>query len=165
MPVLKIYKVGCLLFLSSSRFSSSIENAKAGAEQKELDDLVCTLEGDRLFLCKACMEGTWQTILQEIEDAVNKVDGHNIIWIRGSPGVGKSALVASISTWLQDQGRRVIPFCFDRTKSTKITTEALWHVVACDLARWYPALRQHLAKGIEVWGQPKWTPGDSSVKL
>jgi len=95
------------------------------------------------------MEGTRQTILQKIEDAVNKVDGHNIIWIRGSPGVGKSALAASISTRLQDQGRRVIPFRFDRTESTRITTEALWRVVACDLARWYPSLRQHLAKGIE----------------
>ena len=105
--------------------------------------------GDRLLLRKACMEGTRQTILQEIEDAVNKVDGHNIIWIRGSPGVGKSALAASISTRLQDQGRRVIPFRFDRTEPARITTEALWRVVACDLARWYPALRQHLAKGIE----------------
>ena len=105
--------------------------------------------GDRLLLRKACMEGTRQTILQEIEDAVNKVDGHNIIWIRGSPGVGKSALAASISTRLQDQGRRVIPFRFDRTEPARITTEALWRVVACDLARWYPSLRQHLAKGIE----------------
>jgi len=95
------------------------------------------------------MEGTRQTILRKIEDAVNKVDGHNVIWIRGSPGVGKSALAASISTRLQDQGRRIIPFRFDRTHSTRITTEALWRVVACDLAHWYPSLRQHLAKGIE----------------
>ena len=95
------------------------------------------------------MKGTRQTILQKIEDAVNKVDGHNIIWIRGSPGVGKSALAASISARLQDQGRRVIPFRFDRMESTRITTEALWRVVACDLARWYPSLHQHLAKGME----------------
>ena len=111
--------------------------------------MVRALGGDRLLLRKVCMEGTRQTILRKIEDAVNKVDGHNVIWIRGSPGVGKSALAASISTRLQDQGRRIIPFRFDRTHSTRITTEALWRVVACDLAHWYPSLRQHLAKGIE----------------
>jgi len=72
------------------------------------------------------MEGTHTAILEEIEKEVNKVDGHNVIWIRGSPGVGKSALAASISTRLQDQGRHVIPFRFDRTQSTSITTEALW---------------------------------------
>jgi len=43
----------------------------------------------------------------------------------------------------------MIPFRFDRSQSTRITTEALWRVVACDLARWHPSLRQHLAKGIE----------------
>ena len=76
------------------------------------------------------MEGTRTAILEEIEQEVNKVDGHNVIWIRGSPGVGKSALAASISTRLQDQGRHVIPFRFDRTQSTSITTEALWRLVA-----------------------------------
>ena len=95
------------------------------------------------------MKGTRIAILQRIEDEINKVGDHNVVWIRGSPGVGKSALAASISTQLTDQGRRVISFRFDSTESTRITTEALWRVVACDLARWYPSLRQHLAKGIE----------------
>jgi len=49
------------------------------------------------------MKGTRQSILQEIEDKVKSSDGHNIIWIRGSPGVGKSALAASISAQLEDQ--------------------------------------------------------------
>jgi len=43
------------------------------------------------------MEGTRQTILQEIENKVKSADSHNVIWIRGSPGVGKSALAASIA--------------------------------------------------------------------
>ena len=93
---------------------------------QELDDLVRALGENRPILCKPCMEGTHTAILEEIEKEVNKVDGHNVIWIRGSPGVGKSALAASISTRLQDQGRHVIPFRFDRTQSTSITTEALW---------------------------------------
>ena len=69
-----------------------------------------------------------------------------MIWIRGSPGIGKSALAASISTQLQDQNRHVISFRFDRTQSTTITTDSLWHVVACDLACLYPSFRWHLVK-------------------
>jgi len=92
------------------------------------------------------MKGTRTTILQEIENEIKNVDGPNVIWIRGSPGVGKSALAASIANRLVDQKRHVITFRFDRTEST-ITTSALWRAVACDLARLYPSLRQHMAQG------------------
>jgi len=120
---------------------------KAGTEQKEPDDLVRTLGGNRLPLRKPCIEGTRKTILQEIENKVKSTDGHNVIWIRGSPGVGKSALAASISTRLEGKGRHVISFRFDRTQSTTITTDALWRVVACDLVRQYPSLRRDLVEG------------------
>jgi len=49
------------------------------------------------------MEGTRLGILQQIENEIKKTDSHNVIWIRGSPGVGKSALAASITTQLQNQ--------------------------------------------------------------
>ena len=104
---------------------------------------------NRLPLRDLCLEGTRLDILKEIETKIKSTNSKNVIWIRGSPGVGKSALAAIISTRLQDQGRHVIPFRFDRTQSTSITTETLWRLVACDLASWYPSLRQHLAKGIE----------------
>ena len=92
------------------------------------------------------MEGTRSDILQAIETEVKNTGGLNMIWIRGSPGVGKSALAASISTRLQDQNRHVISFRFDRTQSTTITTDSLWRVVACDLARLYPSFCQHFVK-------------------
>ena len=71
---------------------------------QELNDLVRTLGGNKLLLRTPCMKGTRIVILQRIEDEINKVGDHNIIWIRGSPGVGKSALATSISTRLWDQG-------------------------------------------------------------
>jgi len=71
---------------------------------QELDDLVRTLGENRLLLRTSCMEGTRTAIIQRIEDQVNKVSDHNVTWIRGSPGVGKSAVAASISTRLKDQG-------------------------------------------------------------
>ena len=118
----------------------------AQIEKKELDDLMHILGENRLPLRESCMKGTRTIVLQEIENEIRNVDGPNVIWIRGSPGVGKSALAASIANWLVDQKRHVITFRFDRTDST-ITTSALWRAVACDLARLYPSLRQHLAQG------------------
>ena len=116
-------------------------------ENKELDDLVQAIGGNRLSLRKSCMEGTRTTILQDIENEIKNVNGPNMIWIRGSPGVGKSALAASIANQLSDKKRHLISFRFDRTQSTTITTNALWRAVACDLARLYPCLWQHLAQG------------------
>jgi len=123
-----------------------IEIHIAQNEKKELDDLMRTLGENRLPLHKPCMEGTRTTILQEIENEIKNVDGPNVIWIRGPPGVGKSALAASIAIRLEDQKRHVMSFRFDRTEKT-ITTNALWRTVACDLARLYPSLRSRLAQG------------------
>ena len=83
----------------------------------------------------SCANHVWNRsgILQAIETEVKNAGGHNMIWIRGSPGVGKSALAASISTQLQEQNRHVMSFWFDRTQSTAITTDSLWCVVACIL--------------------------------
>ena len=67
-------------------------------KQKELDDLVSTLRGNKLKMCKPCMEGTCSDILQVIETEVKNTGSHNMIWIRRSPDIGKSALVASILT-------------------------------------------------------------------
>ena len=92
------------------------------------------------------MKDTRTIILEEIKNKIKNVDGPSMIWIRGSPGVGKYALAASIANRLVDQKRHVISFRFDRTDST-ITTSALWRTVACDLARMFPSLRQHLAQG------------------
>jgi len=68
------------------------------AKQKKLDDLVSTLGGNKLKMCKPCMEDTYSDILQVIKTEVKNTGGYNMIWIRGSPDVGKSSLTASIST-------------------------------------------------------------------
>jgi len=133
---------------------SSQENVREVTKRKQLENLVRALGGTRLPLHEPCTPGTRIDILQEIENEVNKGDGHNVIWIGGFPGVGKSALAASVTDRLQRQSRHVIWFRFDCTQSTTITTEALWRIVACDFARWYPFLRQQLAQGNRELSSP-----------
>ena len=110
------------------------------ADKEELDDLVSALGENRLPPRKPCMEGTRIAILQNIRNDIENVNGHSVIWIRGSPGAGKSALAASIAARLRKQGRHVISFRFDRTQSSTINIDALWRSVALDLARLYPSI-------------------------
>ena len=127
----------------------SIEIHIAQIEKKELDDLMRTLGENRLPLREPCMEGTRTTILQDIANEIKNTHGPNMIWIRGSPGVGKSALAASIAARLRKQDLHVISFRFDRTQSTTITTDALWRAIALDLARLYPSVRQHVFNSVQ----------------
>ena len=108
-----------------------------------------TLGENRLPLREPCMEGTRTTILQDIANEIKNTHGPNMIWIRGSPGVGKSALAASIAARLRKQDLHVISFRFDRTQSTTITTDALWRAIALDLARLYPSVRQHVFNSVQ----------------
>ena len=116
---------------------------------QELDSLVHALGENKLPLHDPCMNGTHLDILQQIETEIKSTNGHNMILIKGSPGVGKSALAASIMSRLQDQKRHVIWFRFNRTQSTTITTGALWRVIARGLARWYSSFHRQLAQGNE----------------
>ena len=116
-----------------------VVQAKA-ADKKKLDDLVYPLAENRPSPRDPCMEGTRNDILDKIESELKRIDGPNVIWIRGSPGVGKSTLAASVSIRLQKQNRQVIWFRFDRTESSTITTDALWRFVAHDLAHLYPSV-------------------------
>jgi len=86
------------------------------------------------------------TILQDIETKIKNVNGPDMIWTRGLPGIGKSTLAASIANWLLDQQCHVISFQFNCMEST-ITTSTLWCTVACDPARMFPSLQQHLSQG------------------
>jgi len=54
-----------------------------------------------------------------------------------------------MAAWLREQGRHVVPFRFDRTQSSTITTDALWRAVALDLARIYPSVRQQIHKIVQ----------------
>jgi len=68
---------------------------------------VSVLGERKLKLCKSCMEDTHSGILQVIETEVKNTSSYNMIWIRGSSSVGKSALAIRILTQLQDQNRHV----------------------------------------------------------
>ncbi|KAF5362000.1 hypothetical protein D9756_002768 [Leucocoprinus leucothites] len=100
-------------------------------------------------LAKECMPDTRVGILSDVDARLHDNKSSNIIWIKGFPGVGKSALASTIISRLRNRGELLSYFIFDRAKPTTSTTRALWRRVSWDLARLYPAARSSLLKRID----------------
>ncbi|KIM20971.1 hypothetical protein M408DRAFT_305789 [Serendipita vermifera MAFF 305830] len=91
-----------------------------------------------------CMEGTRQDILSKIIDWASNMDAPNIFWLEGYPGVGKSAVAASLVEEFRKSKRLGSSFFFQRSRDNVMTTHVLWRTVAHDLACRYPAIRKSL---------------------
>ncbi|KAF5362457.1 hypothetical protein D9756_002737 [Leucocoprinus leucothites] len=100
-------------------------------------------------LAKECMADTRVGILSDIDTRIRDNEDSNLIWVKGFPGVGKSALASTIVSRLRERGELLSYFVFDRAKPTITTTRALWRCVAWDLACLYPAVRPILLKRID----------------
>jgi hypothetical protein len=93
---------------------------------------------------KPCLQETRQDILAHINEWVADLDAPNVLWIKGYPGVGKSAIASTLASTLQGSGRLGSSFFFQRAKAASMTTRVLWRKVAVDLARRYPPTRRVL---------------------
>jgi NACHT domain len=96
----------------------------------------------RIFSAEACIHGTRQDILATIDRWIEDLYTPNILWLRGHPGVGKSAVAASVVERLQASRRLGSSFFFQRNTAVLTTPAALWRTVAFDLARKYPDMRR-----------------------
>ncbi|KAF5344554.1 hypothetical protein D9756_011524 [Leucocoprinus leucothites] len=102
-----------------------------------------------ISLAKGCMQDTRVAILSDVDAMIHDNEDSNIIWIKGFPGVGKSAIASTIVYRLRERGELLSYFVFDRAKPTVTTAAALWRRVAWDLARSHPFARQSLLKCID----------------
>ena len=97
-----------------------------------------------------CMPGTRRDILERIDTWTTNFNAPNILWLKGHPGVGKSAVASSVVEQLREAKRLGSRFFFQRQRSNVMTTNALWRTVAYDLAREYPTVRKHLVATLEA---------------
>jgi hypothetical protein len=77
-----------------------------------------------------------------IDEWIDDLNAPNIVWLRGHPGVGKSAVAASVVERLQASRRLGSSFFFQRDTAVLTTPAALWRTVAFDLAHKYPDVRR-----------------------
>jgi hypothetical protein len=88
------------------------------------------------------MEGTREDVLKEISDWTMDFEAPNILWLKGHPGVGKSAVATVVVEQLSAMRRLGSSFFFQRQNSSILTPHALWRTVAYDLARRHPTARR-----------------------
>jgi hypothetical protein len=89
-----------------------------------------------------CLKGTRHDLLDQIKKWTTDFSAPNILWLKGHPGVGKSAIATSMVEHLTTVKRLGSRFFFQRQKANVMTTNTLWRTVAYDLARIYPTIRK-----------------------
>jgi NACHT domain len=133
---------------------------------KEGDTILASLEPkdvNRNLLVGRCMKGTREGPLKEIAAWTEDFSAPNILWLKGHPGVGKSAIAASIIHQLRENRRLGSQFIFRRQESNVSTPHALWRSVAFDLSQQYPGIRQKII--VELDADPHLIKTDKSEEL
>jgi hypothetical protein len=90
------------------------------------------------------MDGTRQDIFSRIDSWLDDINAPNILWLKGHPGVGKSAIASSLVERLFQSRRLGSSFFFQRDHSATTTSNALWRMVAFELSQQYPEVRHSL---------------------
>jgi ribosomal protein S9 len=91
---------------------------------------------------RECLEGTRLDLLERIKEWTTDFSAPNILWLKGHPGVGKSAIATSMVEHLSTMKRLGSRFFFQRQKANVMTSNALWRTVAYDLARIHRAIQR-----------------------
>lgn len=91
-----------------------------------------------------CMEGTRRDIVARIDTWANNAEAPNILLLKGYPGVGKSAISATVVERWRSLGRLSSSFFFRRESAHIMTPQTLWRAVAYDLARQHSTFRKQL---------------------
>jgi hypothetical protein len=99
---------------------------------------------DRSSPHSECMTGTRQNIFARIDEWLTDFDAPNILWVKGLPGAGKSAIASSLVERLVQSRRLGASFFFQRNKPDTTTPSTLWRMVAFELSRQYPSARKSL---------------------
>jgi hypothetical protein len=97
-----------------------------------------------------CMEGTRHDILSQINTWIDDLDAPNILWLKGYPGVGKSAIASTLVSQLRTSNRLGSSFFFQRAKASVMTAHALWRKIGVDLARQYACVRRVIIAGLQT---------------
>jgi KaiC/GvpD/RAD55 family RecA-like ATPase len=123
----------------------------ASPEEEEILKKLYSPALDEDYQHENCLEGTREEILEEIEGWTQNLEAPNILWIRGYPGAGKSAIASTVVSRLQKSGRPGSYFFFRREKHASTATYSIWKKIALDLSRRYTSLRaivvENLRKG------------------
>ncbi|KIM21165.1 hypothetical protein M408DRAFT_333630 [Serendipita vermifera MAFF 305830] len=131
----------------SSEIAEGVKELRSHNLSKQDEEMIAKLKPAGLK-CEshvpACLDGTRSDILDQIEAWSMDFEAPNILWLNGHPGVGKSAISATLVEKWHSSGRLGSEFFFQRDRPEQMTANTLWRVVAHDLSRRYPSIRKEL---------------------
>ncbi|KAF7978469.1 hypothetical protein HWV62_45591 [Athelia sp. TMB] len=97
----------------------------------------------------ACMSGTRVATLSLILQWSRSVDQHNILWLKGVAGSGKSAIAHAVAQMLHADGLLTSSFFFDRESPSCNTPRLLFTTIARDMARRSPTIAEDICATVE----------------
>ena len=92
---------------------------------------------------RACLKGTRDTVLNEIESWANDFDKSPVFWLNGLAGTGKSTITQTISERLFAEGRLGASFFCSRDFEDRGNLHFIFPTLAFQLAHKYPDFRSH----------------------
>jgi hypothetical protein len=101
------------------------------------------------LLVPRCMDGTRKDLFSEVERWLGDPHAPNIFWIRGSPGIGKSAIASSLMSKLIQERRLGSFYFFKRGDIVPGDSAAFWRTVAYDLAKVDSAFSNSLSRALK----------------
>ncbi|KAJ3566909.1 hypothetical protein NP233_g6699 [Leucocoprinus birnbaumii] len=144
------FSLGFMIDLAST-FSKSVD----GKELRE--KLLRDVNPDPSPRASECMKGTRLQLLEDIHAKIYDLEGENMIWIKGHPGAGKSAIASSLLSRL---GLSVFYFRFDRNIAAA-TPNALWRGIAFKLSCRYLSVRKRISRILKDEGM---NPASQSIE-
>jgi hypothetical protein len=96
------------------------------------------------------MPGTRENIIAQVVSWTEDQTAPNILWLKGHPGAGKSAIASSLVEQMIKSKRLGSSFFFQRDNVQMSTPNSLWRMVAFDLGRQYPGVRRCLVEKLRT---------------
>lgn len=141
----------------SSQLFTAVESVRDILTSSQDDAIIAKLRPldiDHASHVAECLSGTRQVILDSIYAWAADVAVSNILWIKGHPGVGKSAISTSLLEKWRSSGRLGSSFFFRREQANNMTAGALWCTVAYDLDCRYPNIRKGILAALNANEKP-----------
>ncbi|KAJ7510809.1 WD40 repeat-like protein, partial [Mycena galericulata] len=114
---------------------------------KQLRQALTLVNVDDGWRRSGCLDGTRQDLLQEIIQWLETPSGtHNILWLHGVAGCGKSTISTSIFEHFHNRSRLGASIFLNRTKPAGIDAQAIIHSIAYWLANANPQVRATLCE-------------------
>ena len=146
--------------VENDQYNTYISYVNSAPEDREL---LATLNpvDHRGYYVPPCEPGTRQDIFETVNRWLKDSSEPNILWIRGSPGSGKSTIASSLVSEFTKRGQLGASFAFKRENIHLSDPTRVWRTIAYDLARHEPFAKNLL----QVLNGPTFNPRTSDIAI